>query len=67
MTCEADTDIVLVPGGLFLMGSEIGQENERPPHRVWVDGFGIAKYPVTNREYRIFVEQTQAHVPPFWS
>ena len=67
MTCESDTDIVLVPGGLFLMGSEIGQENERPPHRVWVDGFGIAKYPVTNREYRIFVEQTQAHVPPFWS
>jgi formylglycine-generating enzyme required for sulfatase activity len=67
MTCEADYDIVFVPGGLFLMGSEIGQENERPPHRVWVDGFGIAKYPVTNREYRIFAEQTQAPVPPFWS
>ena len=67
MTCEVDPDIVVIPEGFFLMGSENGQENERPCHRVWVDGFGIGKFPVTNQAYRIFVEQTQAPAPPFWS
>ncbi len=49
------------------MGCEQGQDNERPVHRVWVDGFGIGKFPVTNREYAIFFEQTQNAPPPFFS
>ena len=49
------------------MGSESGPENEMPRHRVWVDSFGLGKFPVTNREYRIFVEAEQAPAPPFWS
>ena len=67
MTCEANADIVVIPEDYFLMGSEHGQENEMPSHRVWVDRFALARFPVTNREYRIFAEQTQAPVPPFWS
>jgi len=67
MTHEANPDLIVIPEGFFLMGSEHGQENERPCHRVWVDRFALARFPVTNREYRIFVEQTQAPVPPFWS
>ena len=49
------------------MGSESSFENEMPRHRVWVDGFGLGKFPVTNREYRIFVEAAQVVPPPFWS
>ena len=60
-------NMVLIPEGTFWMGSEEGQENERPLHRVWVASFGMGKFPVTNREYRIFVEETHAPVPAFWS
>ena len=49
------------------MGSEDGQENEKPVHRVWVDSFRLGKLPVTNREYRIFIEETASPTPPFWS
>ena len=49
------------------MGSESGPENETPRHRVWLDSFGLGKFPVTNREYRIFVEAEPAPAPPFWS
>ena len=38
------------------MGCDQGQENEQPVHRVWLDGFGMGKFPVTNREYEICVE-----------
>ncbi|HKY07645.1 MAG TPA: SUMF1/EgtB/PvdO family nonheme iron enzyme [Candidatus Binatia bacterium] len=58
--------IVTIPAGWFLMGSDEGQENERPCHRVWVDAFGIGKYPVTNREYGEFLAATDNPPPPFW-
>jgi sulfatase modifying factor 1 len=51
-------EIVVIPEGYFLMGCDHGQANERPVHKVWLDSFGIAKLPVTNREYAIFVVQT---------
>ena len=47
------------------MGCEQGQENERPPHRVSLDRFGIGRFPVTNREYAIYAEQTGDAAPPF--
>jgi iron(II)-dependent oxidoreductase len=34
-----------VAAGQFLMGSESGQEDERPVHRVQVDTFELATYP----------------------
>jgi formylglycine-generating enzyme required for sulfatase activity len=67
MLLASRPEMVVVPEGFFLMGSDNGQENETPRHRVWLDGFGLARFPVTNREYRICVEETQAPTPPFWS
>ena len=49
------------------MGSDDGMDNEKPVHRVWVDGFLMGKFPVTNREYNIFVADKCAEEPPFWS
>ncbi len=57
---------VEIPAGWFFMGSEQGQENERPCRRVWVDGFAIAKYPVTNNEYQEFLADTGRTAPPLW-
>jgi|GEM_PF-7030134 len=37
------------------MGRKNGTTNESPIHNVWLDSYSVAKYPVTNREYAIFV------------
>jgi formylglycine-generating enzyme required for sulfatase activity len=58
-------EIVRIPEGVFLMGCNRGQDNERPEHRVWVDGFGIGRFPVTNREYAEFAAQSQIRPAPF--
>ena len=50
----------------FLMGSEKGQDCERPVHRVWVDGFCLAATQVTNEQYSRFLFSTGATPPPFW-
>ena len=39
-----------IPAGTFLMGSDAGQEDERPVHRVRVDAFEMAIHPVTRAE-----------------
>jgi formylglycine-generating enzyme len=59
--------LALIPGGWFLMGSEGGQENERPVHRVWVDAFYLAPCQVTNVEYDRFLRATGSETPPFRS
>jgi len=48
------------------MGSDAGQDNERPTHRVWVDAFHLAAYQVTNREYEHFLRATASQSPPLW-
>ena len=50
--------MVWVPGGTFLMGSEDFYPEERPVHRVEVDGFWMDAHPVTNAEFRRFVKAT---------
>ncbi|QET04794.1 formylglycine-generating enzyme family protein [Cupriavidus pauculus] len=53
--------MVHVPGGDFLMGSDhkMSQANERPAHKVHVDGFWMDQHHVTNAEFRRFVAATQ--------
>ncbi|MFB3122507.1 MAG: formylglycine-generating enzyme family protein [Candidatus Binatia bacterium] len=60
-------DMVLIPEGFFLMGSETGMDNERPVHRIWLDAFMIGRFPLTNRGFRGFVEENGKAEPPFWS
>ncbi len=62
-----EPDLVAISGGTFLMGSETGQENERPVHRVWVDTFALASCQVTNAEYEFFLKDTGTRPPPFWT
>jgi formylglycine-generating enzyme len=47
-----------IPGGEFHMGSDHHYPEERPVHRVRVDGFWMDRTPVTNREFRRFVKET---------
>jgi formylglycine-generating enzyme required for sulfatase activity len=41
----------LVPAGEFTMGSENGEDDERPVHTVYLDAFYMDKYEVTNARY----------------
>ncbi|HSH93408.1 MAG TPA: formylglycine-generating enzyme family protein, partial [Roseimicrobium sp.] len=50
--------MVWIPGGVFLMGSEKGQADEKPVHEVEVDGFWIDRTEVTNEEFLKFVKAT---------
>jgi formylglycine-generating enzyme len=59
--------LVEIPGAWFLMGSNAGQDCERPIHRVWVDGFLLAATQVTNTEYERFVRASGSALPPFWN
>jgi len=48
------------------MGSDRGQDCERPIHRVSIDEFLLAATQVTNVEYARFVTATRTPPPPFW-
>jgi formylglycine-generating enzyme required for sulfatase activity len=50
--------MLLVPGGEFLMGSDRHYPEEKPAHKVRVDSFWIDATPVTNREFKRFVDAT---------
>ena len=51
-------DMVWIPGGEFLMGSDHHYAEEAPTHRVRVDGFWIDRFTVTNRDFERFVKET---------
>src|SRR5215831_18224636 len=63
---EMDPDMVLIPPGGFWMGSDCNYEWERPRHRVWLDAFEIARYPVIRREYTAFLRDTGHSEPAGW-
>lgn len=54
----AHPDMVRIPGGTFLMGSDAHYAEERPQHRVRVDGFWMDATAVTNRAFAAFVAAT---------
>ena len=61
-------DMVYIPGGFLNMGSKF-QNDEKPIHRVYVDGFYMDKYEVTVAEYREFCKATRQSMPkqPYWN
>lgn len=46
--------MVYVPAGEFIMGSEIGDIDESPQRKVYVDAFYIDRFEVTNAQYAKF-------------
>lgn len=53
---------ITIPAGEFWMGSEDISEDEKPLHRVYLDEYQIARVPVTNAQYSLFIEATN-HKP----
>ena len=46
--CTPEPELVEIPAGTFLMGDE--------KHKIELDAFAIARYPVTNAQYQMFVD-----------
>jgi iron(II)-dependent oxidoreductase len=62
----------LVPGGPFVLGVDATDEpfsldNERPGHVVDIPAFRIGRVPVTNTEWRQFVDDGGYTQPQWWS
>lgn len=51
-------DMVRIPGGTFMMGSNEHYPEEAPAHPVTVDGFWMDQFTVTNAQFSRFVEET---------
>ncbi|MEB3034639.1 ergothioneine biosynthesis protein EgtB [[Mycobacterium] nativiensis] len=63
---------VLVPAGEFVLGVDAAEEpfaldNERPAHRVEVAAFRIGRVPVTNREWRAFIDDGGYRDAHWWT
>jgi formylglycine-generating enzyme required for sulfatase activity len=55
---RAGAPMVLVPAGEFIMGSDEGEADEKPVHRVALDAFYLDTHEVTNRLFDAFVRAT---------
>ena len=51
-------EMVFVKGDTFQMGSNNGQDDEKPVHTVMVSDFWMGKYEVTISEFKKFIDET---------
>jgi formylglycine-generating enzyme required for sulfatase activity len=54
-------DMILIPPGEFTMGSPEGSDgfpDERPERRVYISGYFMDRFEVTNHAYAAFVQAT---------
>jgi len=49
-------NLVIIPGGSYLMGANDGEDDERPIHNVLLDDFYLGKYVVTQGEWYELME-----------
>jgi sulfatase modifying factor 1 len=59
------TNLILIPGGEFLMGSD-SKGDHNPAHRVHIDSFYMDQHEVTNEQYHEFCEVSGHHLLEFW-
>lgn len=55
-----------VPAGEFWMGSEKGESDAKPVHKVYLPHYAIAKAPITNVQYQLFAKACQYAPPEHW-
>ncbi len=66
ITGEDGAPMRRVPAGWFTMGSNFGEANEKPRHRVYVDAFYMDTFEVTNSQYAEFIGVTGRERPGYW-
>ena len=66
ITGKDGTPMVLIPAGEFQMGSDDGEDDEKPVHTVYVDAFYMDIYEVTNAQFEKFLE-SKGRIRIHWS
>ncbi len=68
ITIPDKPEVILVQGGTFNMGSNTGDDDEKPVHSVTLSTYSIGKYPVTVGQYKKYCTATGAAMPeaPSW-
>jgi formylglycine-generating enzyme required for sulfatase activity len=51
ITTTTGIEMVLVPAGSFMMGSNTGDDDEKPAHNVGIAGFYMDRYEITQKAY----------------
>lgn len=64
ITSSDGAPMVLVPAGKFIMGSNSGDDSEEPRRKVYIDGFYIDKYELTNARFRAAGMRTKENYGP---
>jgi formylglycine-generating enzyme required for sulfatase activity len=59
------SELIMIPAGEFLMGSN-DYDNEKPPHRIYLNAYYIGKYEVTNEQFAKFVNETGYNAGGEW-
>jgi formylglycine-generating enzyme required for sulfatase activity len=57
---------VEIPAGEFWMGSE-KYDDEKPVHQVHLERYWISRVPITNAQYRFFVQDAGHRAPRHWN
>lgn len=63
---KAPSDMVMIPAGEFTMGTPDGSDgfpDEHPERRVFLSGYWMDRFEVTNRAYAVFVQATGHRAP----
>ena len=67
---EDMVDMVFIPAGEFLMGStdadKAARDSEKPQHTLYLPAYFIDRTPVTNAQYRRFIEAGGYANPDYW-
>ncbi|MFM5980021.1 MAG: formylglycine-generating enzyme family protein [Sphaerospermopsis kisseleviana] len=62
---DIELEMVLIPGGTFIMGSPENEEgsdsSERPQHKVTIKPFSMGKYPITQAQWQAVAQLPQVN------
>ncbi len=61
ITTASGIEMVRIPAGWSVMGTDRGRVSETPAHRVWVDAFLMDRYEVTQERFRQFEISDPSH------
>lgn len=59
-------EMIYIPDGEFIMGTDDRLRDEKPMHVVYVKSFYIDKYEVTNKSYKEFIISANYNLPDNW-
>ena len=54
-------EMVVIPGGFFDMGSNKGESDESPVHRVWVSSFWMDRFEVVQEQFKKYQISDPSH------